>query len=192
MRRGLPMVAAFDLLSCLLLVFVIHSLVERPRPTPPRIETEGVYAIASEWPRGLDDDVDLYIQDPDGNVCYFGAQSIGLMHLEHDDLGSLGDVQGETELLRNHERTILRGVLAGEYIVGVHLYRRGSRSPARIPVTISLYRLRGVDRRLLLAHVSLEEDGDEATAFRFTLDSRGEFAGHSLLPKRLVGVEPQS
>ena len=58
--RPLPAFAAIDFLSCLVVVFVAVALTSRP----PQVKTYGAYAVVITWPKG-DDDVDLFVRNPD-------------------------------------------------------------------------------------------------------------------------------
>src|SRR5687768_2109040 len=115
------------------------------------LRTEGKYAIVMEWPNKSPDDVDLYVRDPAGNTAFFSARDIGLMHLDHDDQGTVSDkaqsANGEVRIELNEERVILRGVMTGEYVVNVHMYSKKGEGPT--PVTVSLYRLKGEDTEVL-------------------------------------------
>lgn len=177
---------AIDFLSCLLLV--VYALVA-PSPKPPAIDTFGQYAVEVTWPASRGDDVDVYVEDPAGNIASYSNVDIGLMHLEHDDLGFVSDRQrhgaGVETVRDNRERVVLRGALPGEVTVNVHAYRK--LGPAPCPVTIKLYSLRGYDRILLERRVALRYLGEEVTAFRFTLGSTGELLRHNRLGKVLAG-----
>ncbi len=186
-----PMVAPFDLLTCLLLIFVILALTEKP--AKPTIVTEGQLAVTDSWRAGSNNDVDLYVRDPNGRVIYFANQSAGLVHLEQDDLGT--DVSG-TVLLPdgrqvvtkyNGERAIIRGVVPGEYTVNVHMYQRSDKFPRETPVQVQLWFLRGQDTPLLSQRIVLGGTGSEETAFRFTLDTQGHMTSHNRLQVSLVG-----
>jgi hypothetical protein len=178
---------AIDFLSCLLLV--VYVLVA-PSPKPPTIDTFGQYAVEVTWPESRRDDVDTYVQDPAENVAWYANADVGLMHLEHDDLGAVSDRQRHgtrIETVRdNRERVVLRGVLPGEVTVNVHAYRKAG--PAPCPVTVTLYRLRGDDTALLERRVALGYQGEEITAFRFTLDVSGRLLQHNRLGKVLAGA----
>src|SRR5262245_8009968 len=163
--RAFPAFAAIDFLSCLLVVFVAVSLVSRP----PEVKTFGTYAVVATWPEG-DGDVDLYVRDPAGNLCYFHQTQAGQMHLEHDDLGTSETGYGAHR--PNVERTVLRGTSAGEYVVGARLFQQG-RSARRLPVAVELWNLQGDDRKLKARTVFVTHTGDERTPFRFSLDAEG-------------------
>lgn len=176
---------AIDFLCCLLLV--VYTLIAPPRQ-PTSVETLGEYAIEVTWPAARDDDVDTYVEDPAGNVVSFTNHDVGLMHLDHDDLGRSSDrerYRSTVAVVRhNEERVVVRGVIPGEMTVNVHAYRMSAGSPC--PVDVRLYRLRGEDLKLLERSVTLARTGDEATAFRFTLDADGTLRGHNTLSRQLV------
>jgi hypothetical protein len=182
---------AIDFLSCLLLV--VYVLVA-PSPRPPTIDTFGQYAVEIRWPPNRRDDVDLYVEDPAGNLVSYSNPDVGLMHLEHDDVGLASDRQvtprGVAVVRANLERVVLRGVVPGEVTVNVSVYNKASAAP--LPVTVTLYRLRGTDRKLLERRLTMTYAWEEATAFRFSLDGRGELAGHNTLSKSLRDVGDES
>lgn len=68
----------------------------------------------------------------------------------------------------------------------MHAYQKVS--PGPVPVTVALYRLRGEDAKLLERRLRLRTDGQEVTAFRFTIDANGELSGHNRLSKRFLGT----
>jgi hypothetical protein len=183
---------AIDFLCCLLLV--VYTMIAPP-PSPASIDTFGQYAVEVTWPPERNDDVDTYVEDPAGNIVSFSDDDVGLMHLEHDDLGKSSDVLGfggKVEAVRdNRERVVIRGVIPGEVTVNVHAYRLLSRGGC--PVVVKLYRLRGADQTLLERSLTLRSQGEEATAFRFTLNGNGELVDHNELSKRFVGkLRPES
>lgn len=147
----------------------------------PHIPTYGKYAVEIQWP--LDkNDVDLYVQDPNGLIAYFANMDAGEMHLEHDDLGdTTTDYAG---LAFNYERVVLRGFVQGEYVVNTHLY--WDSTPGTTKVTVMLWNLQGQDRLVKQTTVILHQQGDEKTAFRFTLNGQGNVTGTNDLQKKLV------
>jgi hypothetical protein len=153
------------------------------------LRTEGKYAIIMEWPNKSPDDVDLYVRDPAGNTAYFNARDVGLMHLDHDDQGTVSDKasssSGEVRIELNEERVILRGVMAGEYTVNVHMYSKNGEGPT--PVTVSLYRLKGEDIEVLKKVRTLVRSGDEQTAFRFTVRPDESLTDVNDLQRSLLG-----
>lgn len=176
-----PMLFVVDILAALVLVFagLVQLATFTPKTTPQNenVKTPGIYAIIMAWDQKSEYDIDLYVRDPDGYIVYFNSREASLMHLERDDLGYSNDTittkDGKTvTVLENEERVILRGILAGEYIVNTHAYRKDDSQPIR--VTIRLVRLEGADEAIVEKTVTLIKQGDEKTAFRFALNASGD------------------
>lgn len=185
-------------LVCFIALFMLSLTQINPKSksdSEPVVETEGKYVVVMSWPDGSGDDVDLYVRDPAHRIAFFSSREAGLMHLEHDDLGSRNDTMstetGEVRLDKNEERVILRGVIPGEYVVNVHMYTKHDTGPT--PVTITLLRLRGTDAEIVKRERVLDRDGDERTAFRFTVATDGSVVRTSItdLPAPLVGKAPR-
>lgn len=190
-NRGGSWTPVFDYLLALLGIFLILAIVEKPKTTPLNIDTLGVYAVVITWPAGSDDDVDLWLQDPAGRLAWFSQQDAGLMHLAEDDLGTAASGTYDGVVTKeNGERTIIKGAIPGEYTANIHLYQWATHTP--IPVTCTLYRLRGDDKKIIEKHVLLVREGQEVTCFRFTLDAAGHVSGINTLPKRFVGANMYS
>jgi hypothetical protein len=157
-----------------------------------QIKSGTLFVIKVDWPGTSGDDVDTYVADPDRHLVYFRRLQDGLMNLERDDTG----LQSNTVKLPdgtavvsafNEEVVDIRGIIPGEYIVNVQMYRKSNSDPT--DVGISLYKVAG--GRLIKAHdeaVTLKEKGDEVTAFRFTLTKDGDVLDINRLPKRFLGV----
>jgi hypothetical protein len=176
--RPLPAFAAIDFLSCLLVVFVAVALTS----APPQVKTYGAYAVVITWPSG-DNDVDLYVRDPNGALSSFATPQVDQMQLEHDDLGTANTNYGRSHA--NQERTVLRGATPGHWIANVRLYSRGP-GARPIPVAVTLWDLRSEDRVVYRDTRRLTHQGDERTAFRFTIDRAGNVGAISHLPLSLV------
>ena len=176
--RALPAFAAIDFLSCMLVVFVAVALTSRP----PEVKTYGSYAVSVKWPGGPND-VDLYVRDPTGAICYFRDMQVDQMQLEHDDLGTQSTGYGRGR--PNVERTVLRGTTPGQYVVDTHLFSRAV-GTAPIPVSVELWDLQGNDRLLKSRTVYVSHTGDERTPFRFTVDAAGATTGFSYVPVTLL------
>jgi hypothetical protein len=146
------------------------------------VKTYGAYAVVMTWPKG-EDDVDLYMRDPEGSIAYFGKAQVDQMQLEHDDLGTAETGYAHTN--ENQERTVLRSATPGQWIANVQLYSRGP-GAAPIPVVVTLWDLRTEDRLVYRDTRRLTRKGDERTAFRFTIDKAGNVAGISHVPVSLV------
>jgi hypothetical protein len=178
LRRALPAFAAVDFLSCLLVVFVAVAVTSRP----PQVKTYGSYSLTMTWPADPND-VDLYIRDPRGALCYYRSPQVDQMQLEHDDQGVAGTTYGAGTT--NEERIVIREPIPGQYVVGARMFdRRQGTTP--IPVSVELWDLQGNDRMLKARTIYLTKTGDMKTPFRFTLDAAGSVSGYSSLPANLL------
>lgn len=181
--------ATFVTMCVLLFLLVIAQAKNKNQSEKPPGYSEGVYRITMSWPGELSDDVDLYVQDPAGNIVFFNKREAGLMHLEHDDLGSRNDRTTDAEgkevtLDQNIEHVILRATMPGEYTVNAHMYRMASDSPVVIHVRLSKS---AGDETVKERNVTLFDQGDETTAFRFTLDQKAAVSETNELEKSLTG-----
>lgn len=193
-HRSPSNIAFMDLLLNALLGFVALFALALVQMNPiteseKRIETEGYYIVLIRWDEKLDDDVDLYVRDPLGKIVYFNHREENLMHLERDDRGIVNDVVempgGKIiKIQKNEERVILRGVIQGEYITNVQMFKKAG--PIPIKVQGLLYKLKGRDTKLIEKEVLLKFDGDEQTLFRFALDAEGNVKDINYLPKKLI------
>ena len=186
-----PMIAAIDLLANLVMVFAVLALLATHHK--PQAPQNVQFAIVDAWPAGSPADLDLYVRDPQGNVCYFANTNVGLMNLEHDDLGTpiSGTQQlpdGRTVTVRyNGERVDLRGFVPGEYTVNVQAY--DMHGAGGVAATVQLWE---ADRRVVERTVTLQRTGSEQTAFRFTLTRTGRVVDVNQVQAQLVGNPYQS
>ncbi len=179
-------VPAFELLLCLVAILLILVLTESPTKATPTVDTLGVYAVTMSWDRGSNDDVDLYVKDPDGNVVYFASEDVGLMHLETDDLGTKASgTYGNIRTVAHTERVIIRGAIPGEYVVNAMEYTKNDKGTLD-HVTLTLWRLRGNDLEVTSKEVTLARNGQIEFGFRFTLDAKGNVTNVNHLPEDII------
>jgi hypothetical protein len=192
MRRRESGLAFTDLLFNALLGFVVMFtlafLMINPIARSGAIDPKAEILITLTWPDGWRHDVDLYVEDPAGHLVWFRSREAGLMHLDRDDLGQRSDVI-EVDGVRianplNQEVVSLRGILPGEYVVNVHLYRAAL--PLPVPATVKIERINPKVEVVFYGTVELTRQGEEQTAARFTLAADGSVVGVSRLPKALV------
>ena len=109
-------------------LFVIAIILINPVAKKGDVIKKAEYLITIEWNHTYNDDIDLWVKDPAGNIVSFLSKSKGLMHLEKDDLGYDNDmyVKGSQKKIihLNREVLTLRGTLEGEYQVMAHVYNR--------------------------------------------------------------------
>ena len=178
----------FNTLLCFAALFVLSFVLINPSKKEHNAKTKAEFMITVTWPEGLDDDVDMYVEDSQGNLVAFMRREEGLMHLDRDDLGRSNDIVntpfGPIEHKDNREIVTIRGIIAGEYVVNVHMYTKRSEA-TEVPVTIQLDKINPFST-ITLKEVVLRITGDEETAFRFVLDNDGKVTDVNTLKKSLI------
>ncbi|MFQ6018031.1 MAG: hypothetical protein ACE5KF_07525 [Kiloniellaceae bacterium] len=178
-----------DVIFLALAGFVAMVLLLLPHLNPPATADDGTPApgnviVEIHWPNELDSDVDLWVEAP-GDVPVGYSNKGGLIfNLLRDDLGGQADV---TNI--NYEVSYSRGVPVGEYTVNVHLYRDMSgRLPLPVTVAVSVKPTPDASaKRILTTELTLQHQGQELTAFRFSLDDAGQLIAGSVhdMPRKL-------
>ena len=181
----------FNTLLCFAALFAMSFILINPSKTDRNVVAKGEFMIIVTWPKDMDNDVDMYVEDPEGHLVAFMRREEGLMHLDRDDLGERNDIVqtefGEIEYNENREIVTLRGIVPGEYVINVHMYMRRDPSPTTL-VTVQLDKINPFST-VMIKRISLGDSGDEKTAFRFTLDKEGEVIEVNELPKTLTQPE---
>ena len=161
---------------------------DKPSKKKNNVRMKAEFMITTTWPRDLDDEVDMYVEDPQGNLVAFMRREEGLMHLDRDDLGhrndSIDTEWGVIEFKDNREIVTIRGTVPGEYVVNVHMYMKRS-AVVEVPVTIQLDKINPYST-VTIKEVILRISGDEGTAFRFTLNKDGDVIDINQLKKSLI------
>lgn len=181
-----------DILFCMLFFFFILTVLEAAfiavADKKPSVQQKAEYVITIEWPAEMEDDVDTYLEDPYGNLIHYRQKAAGLMHLDRDDLGHSNDTirtpHGDFKYDKNREIVTLRGFIPGEYTLNIHLYSKRSGRPVPVKITIEK-----INPWTLVwqKEVVLENNGDEKTVTRFTIDDKGAITGYNDLEKRFIG-----
>ncbi|MCS3902537.1 hypothetical protein J2T55_000541 [Methylohalomonas lacus] len=180
----------FNALLGFTFLFLVAIMFMNPEAKSGIIDPKAEYILTITWKDFSPDDIDVWVEDPDGRVLYFRNSEVGLLHLDRDDRGMANDtieVAGkEVENPLNQEVVTLRGVVKGEYVVNLHYYK--SESNKAVDVNVNLAKVNPALEVVYYDTVRLEEEGDEKTALRFRIDRDGKVGGINFLPKQLVSV----
>jgi hypothetical protein len=141
-----------------------------------------------DWPDSHPDDLDLFVQDPAGNIAWYRHREAGFLVLDRDDRGGANDfiVVNEKKIASpiREEIVTIRGIVAGEYTVNVSHFVATTGAP--VPVTVKVQKLNPTAQVIFDDTVFVDHTGDEKTAVRFTLDSEGKVIDVSRRPKSLM------
>jgi hypothetical protein len=178
----------FNALLGFVVMFVLAYLMINPIARSGAVDPKAEFLITLTWPDGRKEDVDLYVEDPAGNLVWFREREAGLMHLDRDDLGLRNDVieVGGQRVVNplNQEVVSIRGIVSGEYVVNLHLYRAGSDVPLSAKVKVE--KLNPRLEVVFYGDVILNAEGDERTAVRFSIRPDGGFGDVNRLPRSIV------
>ena len=180
----------FNTLVGFVLLFIIAFLLISPVKKKKEIEQKAEYVITITWPGTMSDDIDSWLEDPMEKVMYFREKEVGLMHLDRDDLGKMNDQQfvpgvGMVNYPYNREITTIRGIMPGEYVFNIHLYRKEHKDSS-VPVTVILEKLNPQVKLLYSKVITLSDYWEEKTVIRFMLDVDGEITESFFMYKPLV------
>lgn len=196
-----------NVLTGIIFLFLLTTMMIQSKKQDEGIKKDAQYVIVAEWPADVDCDVDLWVQDPNGDAVWFNRKDFGIMHIERDDLGFRNDIVKDragnivAEVNKNSETWVLRGVMPGEFYVSVHLYscrfNKLSFVPmplgftVDLPVKVELVKLNPNYKVLATESVTLRKIWDETTPFNFTLDADGSLVSIDRTQHRLVRTQEQ-
>lgn len=179
----------FNALLTFTFLFLISLLLINPPAKSGIINPKAEFLITVSWEDGSANDIDTWVQGPQGTRVWYKQAQNGLMHLDRDDRGLTNDTQqvDGQEIVNplNQEVVTIRGRPPGEFIVNVHYYK--SQDGQAVPVSIYVAEVNPTLKVLHYATLDLKKEGEEKTAVRFTLNNQGEVENINTLQTSLVG-----
>jgi hypothetical protein len=181
-------VMLFKALQVVTFLFFIALLVMNPDANKGKVDAKAEFLITMSWPDGHPDDVDLYVEDPGGNIVWYHQREAGFMVLDRDDRGGANNVitvngRKIASLIRQ-ETVSIRAIVAGEYTVNVNHYLATSGRP--VPVTIKVEKINPTVEVVFYDTVTLDHSGQENTAVRFNVAESGNVTEVSHRAKSLI------
>jgi hypothetical protein len=178
----------FNTLLGITFLLIITIMLVNPEAKTGNVQLKAEYIITMSW-KDLDpNDIDVWVEDPKGDVVWYRNPEAGLMHLDRDDRGMLKDtltINGKTiENPLNQEIVTIRGVLPGEYVVNVNYYASETHKP--VDVSVKVEKVNPVLEVFYYGTVTLDTQGDEKTVLRFTINPDATMGTINFLPKHLV------
>lgn len=204
-----------NILTGIIFLFVLTSLLIQPikEKTDPGLKKNAEYIINVRWNNEIDCDVDIWVQDPLGNIASFKKKEAGIMYIERDDIGIQGDVIKDdngnviSQVVDNSETWILRGLIPGKFTVNLHAYacRKGKEISSafealklyyqigeaiNLPVTVELIKVNPNYQVLKTDIVTLTKVWGEITVFNFELNKNGNAYNFTKEPVNLIKIKP--
>jgi hypothetical protein len=169
-------------------LFLVAFLFVNPVAKQGIIDPKAEYIIAVTWADNNPDDIDTWVEDPEGHLVWFRDREAGLVHLDRDDRGQANDtvtVDGK-EIVNplNQEVVTIRGVVPGEYVVNLHYYATVTRAPVQVGVKVM--KVNPALEIVYYGEVILYQRGDDRRAVRRTADRGGSIENLNSMQKKLV------
>src|SRR5437868_13356777 len=178
----------FKGLQVVAFLFFIALLAMNPEAKEGKIESKAEFIITMSWPDDHPDDLDLYAEDPLGNIVWYHVREGGFMMLDRDDRGSANNtitVDGRKITSSFRQETIsIRGIVPGEYVVNVHYFLATRGGP--VPTVVKIEKINPTVEVVSHDTLILNRMGEEKTAVRFRLDSSGKVVGVKHRAKSLI------
>ena len=181
-------VMLFKALQVIAFLFFIALLSISPDSKDGKIDSKAEFIITLDWPDNHPDDLDLFVQDPIGNIAWYRHREAGFLTLDRDDRGGANDfitVNGRKIPSPIREEIVtVRGVVAGEYTVNISHFQATTGQP--VPATVKVQKLNPTAQVIFDDKVIVDHTGEEKTAVRFKVDSEGKVIDVFQRPKSLL------
>ena len=178
----------FNALLGFVFLFMVAILFMNPIAKLGTANLKAEFIITLTWPDNQPDDLDIWVEDPHGEIVSYLQREAGWLHLDRDDRGSLNDtieINGQKILHPvNQEVVTMRGIISGEYVVNVYYYESVTRGP--VSATVQIDKINPVLKTVFFDRVVLEKQDVEKTVVRFRVSDRGEVVGVDRRPRRLT------
>jgi len=181
-------VMLFKALQVVAFLFFLALLAMNPEAKTGKIDTKAEFIITMTWPDNHPDDIDLYVEDPLGNIVWYHTREAGFMLLDRDDRGGLNNsltVAGRRILSPIRQETVsIRGIVAGEYTVNIHYYLKSQPNP--VPVAVKVEKVNPMLDVIHYDTIILDHAAQEATAVRFRVAQDGSVTDVNHTAKSLI------
>ena len=179
----------FNALLGFVVLFVLALLLINPITKKSDIPAKAEILITLEWADESADDIDIWVMGPSmGAPLSFQNKHSGYMHLDRDDLGRQSDymwIDGDRIGIKiNREVVSMRGVMAGDYYINIHMYSKSDKTPTKYTLTlldVNPY------KEVYVMQGELGARGDIVRLPGFTLNEEGEVTDVWTSDKIIVG-----
>jgi hypothetical protein len=181
-------VMLFKALQVIAFLFFLALLSISPDNKDGKIDSNAEFIITMDWPDNHPDDLDLFVQDPIGNIAWYRHREAGFLTLDRDDRGGANDfivVNGRKIPSPIREEIVtVRGIVPGEYTVNVSHFQATTGQP--VDATVKVQKLNPTAQVIFDDKVVVDHSGDEKTALRFKVDAEGKVVDVQRRPKSLL------
>jgi hypothetical protein len=183
-----------NVFTAILFIYILSTTLQNlPKKEEEGLRKNAEYVITTEWSPDIDCDIDMWVRDPAGNVVYFNQREKGVMYLDRDDRGGVGEIvsrlvdkiTGKKEYImvkENKEIWTLRGKFPGRYQFNLHLYscRVSADQPfiqpgqtTSVPVKLIMIKINPSYETIREETVTFTKGWQEIVGFNFTINEDG-------------------
>jgi len=181
-------VMLFKALQVVAFLFFLALLAIAPDSKEGKVDSKAEFIITMDWPDNHPDDLDLFVQDPIGNIAWYRHREAGFLTLDRDDRGGANDfiIVNDRKIPSpiREEIVTVRGIVAGEYTVNVSHFQATTERP--VDAIVKVQKLNPTAQVIFDDKVTVDHTGDEKTALRFWLDAEGKVIDVQRRPKSLL------
>ena len=181
-------VMLFKALQVIAFLFFLALLAIAPDSKEGKVDSKAEFIITMDWPDNHPDDLDLFVEDPIGNIAWYRHREAGFLTLDRDDRGGANDfilVNGRKIASPIREEIVtVRGIVAGEYTVNISHFQATTGRP--VDATVKVQKLNPTAQVIFDDKVTVDHTGDEKTAVRFKINAEGKVIDVFQRPKSLL------
>ena len=182
------------------------ALIAMHPATPPKqegIKPKAEYLITLTWDDNRDVDLDLWLQDPNGKIVFYGVREAVNISLDRDsrgfDTNRTRREDGSIVYSANREVIAIRAIIPGDYLVAVSYYDgkyvseenrnfhfQGSELEAAIDALVQVDKVNPVVTQVVGERVLLTRIKEAKNVVAFHVDIDGSVTALPLPPENLI------
>lgn len=169
MRENNKVARLIPFIDVFLILLIVALALVNPPNEDGKITPRAEAMLTAEWDADIDNDVDIWVMAPNGDIISFRKRDGTHMILRRDDRGISSDIYGsynEDLIDQNIENVDFMKLLDGTYIVNVDMYSFRDREPTE--VHLILFEMNPF-KKTVDTTTTLTAMGQELTSFEFTV-----------------------
>lgn len=158
----------FNLVVFLIFIIFLFAVLpkEKKKEESQNIQIGGNIFVSVRWPDGEPQDIDLWVQGPDGAPVGYSNRVSHTWSYLRDDLGA------DAFSPENYELAVTQGVPRGKYIINLHFFSsHGGRLNVPVKAEVVLKKTPDAEKEIIFkGEVIIKNVGDEITIVQFVID----------------------
>ena len=152
------------------LVITLAAATTEPAKENPAAE----FVVNLRWDDKRDVDLDLWMQDQNGQIIFYNTRETANISLDRDSRGFISNrstlSDGSVVESPNHEVIAIRAIMPGDYIIAVCYYTGDNRE---IDATVDVEKMNPTVTDIVTKHIHLNKVDDAMNVVAFHVDKDG-------------------